>query len=197
MPDRPGPSSLLREAREGKNQALDALFREVGPPLLALIRMRLGPLLRRRIDSGDVLQATLLKAFSRLEQFEGSGSKTLMGWLAVIARNEVRDLAAYHRRERRDIAAEVPIDDHVQRLEADLLELVRRLELEERQLVLERALESLKPEHREVILLRKYEELSFEEIGQRLSKSPDASRMLLARAMDALTRAMEENEATE
>ena len=56
-------------------------------------------------------------------------------------RNEVRDLAAYHRRERRDIAAEVPIDDHAQRLQADLLELVRKLDLEEQQLVLERTLD--------------------------------------------------------
>jgi DNA-directed RNA polymerase specialized sigma24 family protein len=38
-----------------------------------------------------------------------------------------------------------------------------------------------------VILLRKFEELSFAEIGERLGKSPDACRMLLARAMTALT----------
>jgi RNA polymerase sigma-70 factor (ECF subfamily) len=185
------PSTLLREAREGSPDALDDLFREIGPRLLALIRLRLGPLLRRRVESQDVLQATLLKAFARLDQFEGSGSNTLMGWLAVIAGNEVRDLADYHRRSRRDVGAEVPISDHAARLEADVATLVRRLELEEQQLRLERALDGLKPEHREVILLRKYEDLSFEEIGRRLGRSADACRMLLARAMAALTRAME------
>jgi len=41
-------------------------------------------------------------------------------------------------------------------------------------------------------MLRKFEELSFKEIGERLGKSPDACRMLLARAMTALTLAMEE-----
>jgi RNA polymerase sigma-70 factor (ECF subfamily) len=189
--DEQGRSSLLREARAGSGQALDDLFREVGPPLLALIRFRLGPLLRRRIDSQDVLQATLLKAFARLDQFEGSGTNTLMGWLAVIARNEIRDQAAYHRRERRDVAAEVPIDNQIERLEANIRTLVRKLELDEQQARLERALDVLKPEHREVILLRKYEDLSFEEIGNRLGKTPDAARMLLARAMQALTRAME------
>jgi RNA polymerase sigma-70 factor (ECF subfamily) len=184
-------SALLREAREGSPEALDDLFREIGPPLLALIRMRLGPLLRRRVDSQDVLQATLLKAFTRLDQFEGSGSNTLMGWLAVIARNEVRDLADYHRRGRRDVGAEVPIEEEAARLEAEVRTLVRRLDLEEQQLRLERAIDDLKPEHREVILLRKYEDLTFEEIGRRLGRSPDACRMLLARAMTALTRAME------
>jgi RNA polymerase sigma-70 factor (ECF subfamily) len=186
----PRRSTLLREAREGSAPALDDLFRDIGPPLLALIRMRLGPLLRRRVESQDVLQATLLKAFSRFDQFEGTGSNSLMAWLAMIARNEVRDLADYHGRERRDLRAEVPIDGYAARLEADVRSLIRKLETDEQQLRLERALERLKPEHREVILLRKYEELSFEEIAQRLGRSPDACRMLLARAMAALTREM-------
>jgi DNA-directed RNA polymerase specialized sigma24 family protein len=38
-----------------------------------------------------------------------------------------------------------------------------------------------------VILLRKYEELSFPDISRRLGKSEDACRMLFARAMTALT----------
>ena len=52
---------------------------------------------------------------------------------------------------------------------------------------LEAALDSLSDAHREIILLRKFEELSFREIAQRLGKSEDACRMLLARAMTALT----------
>jgi RNA polymerase sigma-70 factor (ECF subfamily) len=103
----------------------------------------------------------------------------------------VRDLADYHRRGRRDVGAEVSIEEHAPRLEAEVRTLVRKLDLEEQQIRLERALDDLNPEHREVILLRKYEDLSFEEIGQRLGRSPDACRMLLARAMTALTRAME------
>ena len=59
--------------------------------------------------------------------------------------------------------------------------------LDEEALQLERALEALSPAHREIILLRKFEELSFAEIGGRLGKSEDACRMLLARAMTALT----------
>ena len=47
-------------------------------------------------------------------------------------------------------------------------------------------------EHFEVILLRKYEELTFPEIGERLGKSADACRMLYARAMTALTRKIQE-----
>ena len=67
-----------------------------------------------------------------------------------------------------------------------------RLQLKQDTERLERAIEALDEGHREVVLLRSFEELSFPEIGQRLGKSPDASRMLFARAMAALTFKMRE-----
>jgi RNA polymerase sigma-70 factor (ECF subfamily) len=56
---------------------------------------------------------------------------------------------------------------------------------------LEKAIDQLKPEHKEVIVLTKIEGLSYKEIGQRLGKSADAVGMLLSRAMVALTIAYE------
>ncbi len=49
------------------------------------------------------------------------------------------------------------------------------------------ALERLDADHREVIVLRKLEELSFQDVAARMGRSEDACRMLLARAMVALT----------
>ena len=54
---------------------------------------------------------------------------------------------------------------------------------------LEKAMDKLKPEHREVIVLAKIDRLSYKEIGERLSKSADAAGHLLLRAMEALTEA--------
>ena len=65
--------------------------------------------------------------------------------------------------------------------------------LSEARLRLERALAELSEDHREIILLRRYQELGFKDIGERLGKSPDACRMLLARAMTALTLKMRES----
>ena len=56
-------------------------------------------------------------------------------------------------------------------------------------------LETLSEAHREVILLRQFEELSFPEIAARLGKTDDASRMLFARAMAQLTLALRSNRA--
>jgi RNA polymerase sigma factor (sigma-70 family) len=52
---------------------------------------------------------------------------------------------------------------------------------------LEAALEELGEAQREIIVLRKLEELTFPEIARRLDKSEDACRMAFSRAMAALT----------
>jgi RNA polymerase sigma-70 factor (ECF subfamily) len=109
-----------------------------------------------------------------------------MAWLARIAEHEIRDRADFQHRQRRDAAREEAIVD-----DAPVAALTRsalsRVILDEQAAQLEAALESLSDAHREIILLRKFEELSFADIGGRLGKSEDACRMLLARAMTALT----------
>ena len=52
---------------------------------------------------------------------------------------------------------------------------------------LEQALDKLRPEYKQVIVLKKIEGLSHAEIAKRLGKNTGAVRMLLARAMAALT----------
>ena len=181
-------SLLLRRAQEGSGEALNALFEGCGEPLLAYVRLRLGARLRARLESRDILQATLLQAFEHLDQFEGSSAKSLLGWLVAIARNQIRDEADYHQAQRRDAARTVPLSGEVQRVAAEIRSEVSRIHANQEMLRLEQAIESLKPEHREVVLMRRYEELTFPEIGERLDRSPDACRMLYARAMTALTR---------
>ena len=74
---------------------------------------------------------------------------------------------------------------------------ISRLVIKEEMARLERALERLDESQREVILLRKLEGLSFPEIGQKLGRSADACRMLLARALTALTIVLEETTESE
>jgi RNA polymerase sigma-70 factor (ECF subfamily) len=52
---------------------------------------------------------------------------------------------------------------------------------------LERALDKLKPEYKEIIVLKRIEGLSHADIAERLHKNAGAVRMLLSRAMAALT----------
>jgi len=184
-------ATLLAQAKAGSPEALNALYERCTGRLLALIRLRLGRQLRGRLESRDILQATLLKSLDHLDELNGTDTRSLMAWLARIAEHEIRDCADFHARQRRDQAREVVIEDDAL-LPAVTRSALSRVILDEEAERLEAALEKLLPAHREVILLRKFEELSFSEIAQRLGRSEDASRMLLARAMTALTLAMSE-----
>lgn len=185
--DQAESTALLTRARGGSNEALNTLFTRYAGKLLGLIRLRMGHSLRSHVESRDILNASLLKAFQQIERFESSETKSLMAWLARIAENEIRDQADYHGRQLRDAARVVPLEQGVAGLADRVRSQISGIILTEELESLERALESLNQPHREVILLRKFEELSFGEIGQRLGKSPDACRMLLARALTALT----------
>jgi RNA polymerase sigma-70 factor, ECF subfamily len=182
---------LLFRARAGSADALNELYARYGPRLLSIIRLRMGPGIRPETDSRDILQATLLKSFERLEQFNGADGRSLMGWLARIAENEIRDQADRQGRQRRDKAREEPLDPALP-VTAHMRTAVSQLIVDEETERLERAIATLEEAHREAILLRKLEELSYAEMAARLGRSEDACRMLVARAMVALTLLLQE-----
>jgi RNA polymerase sigma-70 factor, ECF subfamily len=183
-------TDLLRRAKQGSDAALNLLYEQCAGRLLAYIRLRLGRELRAKLESRDILQATLLKSLTHLHELKGEERESLMAWLARIAEHEIRDRADYHQRQRRDAAREVGIDEESPPAAAARSALSQVI-LDEQARQLEEALETLAPAHREVILLRKFEELTFPEIARRLGRSEDACRMLFARAMTSLTMAMQ------
>jgi RNA polymerase sigma-70 factor, ECF subfamily len=182
---------LLDQAKSGSPEALNRIYERCAGRLLAFIRLRLGRDLRSRLESRDILQATLLKSLEHVSDLKAQETRSVMAWLARIAEHEIRDCADFHHRQRRDAARETPLDDDAP-LPALTRSALSRVILDEEATRLEQAIDSLSPAHREVILLRKFEELSFSEIAQRLGKTEDACRMLLARAMTALTLKMSE-----
>jgi RNA polymerase sigma-70 factor (ECF subfamily) len=192
MPAAPSSTDLLQRAKQGSDAALNLLYEQCAGRLLAFIRLRLGRELRARIESRDILQATLLKSLAHLGELKGEQRESLMAWLARIAEHEIRDRADYYQRQRRDAAREVTIDDDAPAIAAGRSALSQVI-LDEEARELEAAMDALSPAHREVILLRKFEELTFPEIARRTGKSEDACRMLFARAMTALTMAMQKD----
>ena len=169
--------------------SLDGVYARVGPRLLAFIRLKMGRSLRARLESRDILQATFVKSLQHLDQFEGGESRAFTGWLMRIAENEIRDRADFHGRQQRDVKQEDDVADH-QDLLAKTRSAPSRLILDEQAQRVEAALDTLSDAHRQVILLRMFQELSFPAIAKILGKSEDASRMLYARAMTALTLAL-------
>src|SRR5262249_13049323 len=92
-------------------------------PLLRLQvrQMQLDPRLRRRFDSSDLVQETLLRAHGNLDGFRGHDEAELVKWLQEILSNVVTDEVRKARARKRDLALE-------QSLEAVMSESSARLE---------------------------------------------------------------------
>ena len=152
---------------------MDALYARVAPRVLTYVRMRMGQSLRARMDSRDILQATLLKSFERFGEFQGSGKPALLAWLARIAERGILDRADYQQRARRSAERETPLSGE-DMLEARVTSVLSRMIRDEQRKGAEQAMECLSDAHREIILLRKLQELSVRGIAARLGRSEDA-----------------------
>ena len=184
--------------KAGDDDALDQLCRVYGERVRRIVRLRIGQELRVKLDSMDLVQDVLLDALRGLRGFTYENEGDFLRWLSRIAQNALGHHVEKLHANKRDIRKEVRFDalrPTTRGRLADISEpidfttpsviMARKEELDK----LERAIDTLKPEHKEVIVLAKIEGLSYKEIGERLGKSADAVGMLLSRAMVALTMA--------
>jgi RNA polymerase sigma-70 factor (ECF subfamily) len=114
-------------------------------------------------------------------QFRGEKEAELRGWLRAIMRNQVAQLV------RGRAGAD---NDRQQEIDSGLAADVRTPSSEvgrQEEIDSVRAALGKLPEHyQRVIQLHEYEKLSWEEIGQRMGRSPEAVRKLWSRAVDEL-----------
>ncbi len=178
---------LVQRIRQGDRGAWDELYERYHDQLLLAVRLRLGPGLRRFLTSEDIFQSVALEAFDALGQFEYRGEGSLERYLRTLVVNKLRDRADTFGAEKR--AGAVPLDE-------DLAATLATPGTDgggpsyhdaERYERLERALQALPAEQRELIVLRKLENLSSQEVAARLGLSDDAVRKAFSRAMARLT----------
>jgi RNA polymerase sigma-70 factor (ECF subfamily) len=160
----------------------------------------MGRELRGKLESMDLVQDTFIEAVKDLGKFEYQNEGDFLRWMSKIAENRIRDNLKRLHADKRDIDREVPIDHHSPKTgntPTRTPEPIRTttpsviMSIGEELDRLENAMDILKPEYREVIVLNQIEGLSLKEIGDRLGKSPDAIRMQVARAMASLASAFE------
>lgn len=187
-------------AKAGDAAALDRLCRIYGERVRRIIRLRMGAELRIRLDSMDLVQDALLDALRGLEDFTYKNEGDFLRWLSRIAQNALGHHLEKLHANKRDIRREVRLDDYGPTTGGRLAPTPGPIETTTPSVImsrkedldkLEKAMDQLKPEHKEVIILTKIEGLSYKESGERLGKSADAVGMLLSRAMVALTIAYE------
>lgn len=175
---------LWRKAKAGDAEAYERLFGLHVERLLVFTRSRLGEAIRAKVEAEDILQEAYLAAFKDFERFEYTDDGAFLRWMCRIIDNRLRDAHDYFAAKKRQ-ADVLPRSAPTGPLTA-----LGRAEDRQR---IERALQQLSPEHREVLLLRYFEGLSAEEAGQRMQRSAGAIRNLSARALVELGKQLPPN----
>lgn len=187
---------VLRDARDGSNEALGRLLETCRPYLLKLANEDLPKGLHAKTAPSDLVQETFFRADKAFAKFRGQSNLELLGWLKQILHNEINAQSrAFFDTDKRQLGREVePGGDKKQLLLEQLAEsgLSPRGELLGRELRvdLQATIARLEEDHRQVIQLRVYEQLAYEEIGRRLNRTDAAARKLFERALESMRRLM-------
>jgi RNA polymerase sigma-70 factor (ECF subfamily) len=183
----------LPAARDGSLDALGQVLDACRGYLLRIANRRLSADLRSKGGASDLVQQTFLDAQRDFERFQGESEKELLAWLRQIL---LHNLAHFRRRYlatgKRDPGREAPLAEEASSTDggADLAARTpspseHAIAHEEAQAV-QQALERLPEELRQVLALRHQEQLTFEEIGQRMQRSTSGARALWLRAIERL-----------
>jgi RNA polymerase sigma-70 factor (ECF subfamily) len=175
---------LVVRAREGDRLAVEALLQRCLPALTRWAHGRLPPSARGALDTGDLVQEAALHALRRLDAFEPRHVGAMQAYLRQSVINRIRD--EVRRVTRRPAPVELPPDHPGD--DASPLEFAIQAESYERY---RKALETLNPRHRELVVARVEMQWSLTEIAQRLGmRTVDAARMAVSRALKRLSAEM-------
>lgn len=195
IPETESSSSGTRKvtaARQGDGEARGALLESCRRYLKYIARCELSKGLEVKEDASDIVQLTFVKAESKFDDFAGKDPETLRRWLGGILRNTLKDLVRkYEKAGKRDAKRERRLDassqiQRKQNLPAADKTPSQILMAQERVEVLDRALECLPEDQRQVVFLRTQKQLKFEEIGRLMNRSGEAARALWTRAIERL-----------
>ena len=180
---KPQDAELIQEALDGSQEAHRQLVLRYQRPVWGLLQR----MVRDRMLAEDLAQEVFVKAFRALGTFDQS--RKFSSWLFKIAHNVAID---HLRRKQLDtVALETPDG------EPDLLAVVPDSDAESPDSALQRqdlakdleaSLERLRPEYREVVLLRFHEGLSYEEIAAVTDLPLGTVKTHLFRARKAMAR---------
>jgi RNA polymerase sigma-70 factor (ECF subfamily) len=190
-------ADLLREACEGSLAAQGQVLQDCRQYLLLIAQEKLDDSVRVKVAVSDVVQDTLIEAHRDFEQFAGRSPQEFRAWLRQILLNNLANTRRHYREvKKRRLLCEVQLDDSrckaIATAIADSLPSPSQCAIaDEEQSRLARVLATLSDDDQLVIDLRHRQQLSFREIGQKMNRSADATRMLWWRAFERLAAKLE------
>jgi RNA polymerase sigma-70 factor (ECF subfamily) len=198
-PDSTETRNLLGQIEAGDRQAFERLFVRHRPQLRKFIALRLDPRIRARVDPSDVVQETQMEAYRRLQDYLERQPMPFHVWLRKTAYERLVMTRRQHlHADKRTMKREVPLPDRSSQLLAQRLlsgvstpsQHLQRRELVQR---VRKALSHLAPADREILMMRNFEELSYQEASFILGIEPAAARQRHGRALLRLHKLLSES----
>jgi RNA polymerase sigma-70 factor (ECF subfamily) len=192
----PMESVSENERDEGAREDAGRLLEGCRQYLLMIANEVIGPELQAKFGASDLVQDTFLEAQRHLDVFRGQTKAELRAWLRRILECRFANIRrSYLATEKRAATREVTLDQFTLESGAKLDALECRapspsnhaLRIEWVEAV-EVALERMPEHYRQAVAWRHQEQLSWDEIGQRMSCTADAARKVWTRAIQQLRR---------
>jgi RNA polymerase sigma-70 factor (ECF subfamily) len=176
----------VQQALEGDRQAFNRLVEAYQRPVFNLTYRMLG----NPEEAEDAAQETFLRAYSRLHQYDSRHKFST--WIFSIANNHCID------RLRKRRTTSVSIDDNpvLQNLEGDAPMPEGTAVAHEQAAEVQALLEKIDPDYRTPLILRYWEDLSYEEIAESMDITVSAVKSRLFRARQKMAALYAEAEAT-
>lgn len=179
---------LLAKARQGSSEATGVLINQVRDYLLLVADRELDGTLRAKVGASDLVQQTMLEAGRDFSGFRGQTATELIGWLVRILRHNLTDVARQYRgTQRREVGREIDVvaglGIPLKSNQRTASSICRRVEMDEQ---LDQAITRLPQHYQRVIHLRHLQDLSWNEVAEKLSISSEAARKLWVRTLAKL-----------
>ncbi|WP_294515564.1 sigma-70 family RNA polymerase sigma factor [uncultured Intestinimonas sp.] len=180
---------LVERARKGDESAFEVLVTDNEKRIYNLCRRLTG----NPEDAAELTQEAFLNAWRGLGRFQGESSFST--WLYRLASNACIDFLRKEKR-RQNLSMTVSLDDEEEARQVELPDErytpERELERTEVRQAVAAGLERLTPEHRQVLVMREINGLSYAEIGAVLGLEEGTVKSRIARARNALRKVLTE-----
>ena len=173
MGEEKSDNEIIELYKNGEKEALKYLIERYASPIFNFVAH-----LTNRNDAPDIVQDIFIKTWKNIKRYD-SKKASFKTWIFTIARNSVTD---FWRKKKNILFTEIEESFSENIPDENLLpdEVLQKLEDAE---LLNKTLEKLRPDYREVLVLYYQEEMTFGEIGEILSKPTNTVKSQHRRAI--------------
>jgi RNA polymerase sigma-70 factor (ECF subfamily) len=169
-----GEEKLVKSAIRGGASAFGSLYDYYQPKIYRFVLIKMG----RREEAEDLTHQVFLNAWQNIGSYKHRGFP-FSSWLYQIAKNQIAD---YYRSRRSETSLEKIDPEYFADPDSLQLQADEKMEIERVKL----AIQKLKPEHQDVIIMRFVEDMPVKETAAALKKSEGAIKVLQHRALKEL-----------